>query len=350
MKTFSETQRYAKAVYKLAYEAKSLDVLEKDFLKLKEVLNQSSDLKNFIKNPTHKYSVINNVIDALSKHFTFSDLFSRFLKVLNKNRRFFYLEKIVNNFFDLLLNERGEVLATLKLSHPISDSEKVDIAKKLDDILKKKINISFSVDPSLLVGSILQIGSKIARVYGLDNVQAGEMVQFSEGTKGMALNLETENVGVVIFGDDSKIKEGDIVKRTGSIVDVAVGKSLLGRVVDGLGNPIDGKGPIDKNAERKRVEIKAPGIIPRKSVNEPMQTGLKAIDSLIPVGRGQRELIIGDRQTGKTAIAIDTIINQKEINKSNDESKKLYCIYVAIGQKRSSVAQIVKTLEEAGAM
>jgi F-type H+-transporting ATPase subunit alpha len=176
------------------------------------------------------------------------------------------------------------------------------------------------------------------------------MVQFSEGTKGMALNLETENVGVVIFGDDSKIKEGDIVKRTGSIVDVAVGKSLLGRVVDGLGNPIDGKGPIDKNAERKRVEIKAPGIIPRKSVNEPMQTGLKAIDSLIPVGRGQRELIIGDRQTGKTAIAIDTIINQKEINKSNDESKKLYCIYVAIGQKRSSVAQIVKTLEEAGAL
>jgi F-type H+-transporting ATPase subunit alpha len=176
------------------------------------------------------------------------------------------------------------------------------------------------------------------------------MVQFSEGTKGMALNLETENVGVVIFGDDSKIKEGDIVKRTGSIVDVAVGKSLLGRVVDGLGNPIDGKGPIDKNAERKRVEIKAPGIIPRKSVNEPMQTGLKAIDSLIPVGRGQRELIIGDRQTGKTAIVIDTIINQKEINKSNNESKKLYCIYVAIGQKRSSVAQIVKTLEEAGAM
>jgi F-type H+-transporting ATPase subunit alpha len=166
----------------------------------------------------------------------------------------------------------------------------------------------------------------------------------------MALNLETENVGVVIFGDDSKIKEGDIVKRTGTIVDVAVGKSLLGRVVDGLGNPIDGKGPLDKNAERKRVEIKAPGIIPRKSVNEPMQTGLKAIDCLIPVGRGQRELIIGDRQTGKTAIAIDTIINQKEINKSNDESKKLYCIYVAIGQKRSSVAQIVKTLEEAGAL
>jgi F-type H+-transporting ATPase subunit alpha len=175
------------------------------------------------------------------------------------------------------------------------------------------------------------------------------MVEFSEGTKGMALNLETDNVGVVIFGDDSHIKEGDIVKRTGEIVDVPVGKELLGRVVDGLGNPIDGKGPINSK-EKKRVEVKAPGIIPRKSVNEPMQTGLKAIDSLIPIGRGQRELIIGDRQTGKTAIAIDTIINQKEINKSNDESKKLYCVYVAIGQKRSTVAQIVKTLEEAGAM
>jgi F-type H+-transporting ATPase subunit alpha len=221
---------------------------------------------------------------------------------------------------------------------------------EITNILKDQIkNFGAEVEVSE-VGQVLTVGDGIARVYGLDNVQAGEMVQFSEGTKGMALNLETENVGVVIFGDDSKIKEGDIVKRTGSIVDVAVGKSLLGRVVDGLGNPIDGKGPLDKNAERKRVEIKAPGIIPRKSVNEPMQTGLKAIDSLIPVGRGQRELIIGDRQTGKTAIAIDTIINQKEINKSNDESKKLYCIYVAIGQKRSSVAQIVKTLEEAGAL
>ena len=176
------------------------------------------------------------------------------------------------------------------------------------------------------------------------------MVEFSEGTKGMALNLENDNVGVVIFGDDSKIKEGDIVKRTGKIVDVAVGKSLLGRVVDGLGNPIDGKGPIDPKSERRRVDVKAPGIIARKSVHEPMQTGLKAIDSLIPIGRGQRELIIGDRQTGKTAIAIDTIINQKEINKSDDESKKLYCIYVAIGQKRSTVAQIVKTLEESGAL
>jgi len=200
------------------------------------------------------------------------------------------------------------------------------------------------------VGQVLSVGDGIARIYGLDNVQAGEMVEFSDGSKGMALNLEKDNVGVVIFGDDRAIKEGDIVKRTGSIVDVPVGKELLGRVVDGLGNPIDGKGVLDKGLKRNRVEVKAPGIIPRRSVSEPVQTGLKAIDSLIPIGRGQRELIIGDRQTGKTAVAIDTIINQKEINQSGDEKQKLYCIYVAIGQKRSTVAQIVKTLEDAGAM
>ena len=200
------------------------------------------------------------------------------------------------------------------------------------------------------VGQVLSVGDGIARVYGLDNVQAGEMVEFSGDIKGMALNLEIDNVGVVIFGDDRSIKEGDVVKRTGAIVDAPVGKKLLGRVVDALGNPIDGKGDLDKNLERKRVDVKAPGIIPRQSVNQPMQTGLKAIDSLIPVGRGQRELIIGDRQTGKTAVAIDTIINQKEINKSGEDKDKLFCIYVAIGQKRSTVAQIVKTLEDAGAM
>jgi len=200
------------------------------------------------------------------------------------------------------------------------------------------------------VGQVLSVGDGIARIYGLDNVQAGEMVEFSDSSKGMALNLENDNVGVVIFGDDKNIKEGDTVKRTGSIVDVPVGKELLGRVVDGLGNPIDGKGTLDKGLKRNRVEVKAPGIIPRQSVSEPVQTGLKAIDSLIPIGRGQRELIIGDRQTGKTAVAIDTIINQKEINQSGDEKQKLYCIYVAIGQKRSTVAQIVKTLEDAGAM
>ena len=200
------------------------------------------------------------------------------------------------------------------------------------------------------IGKVLSVGDGIARVYGLDNVQAGEMVEFEDSSKGMALNLESDNVGVVIFGDDTKIKEGSTVKRTGSIVDVPVGKELLGRVVDGLGNPIDGKGNLSEKVKKQRVEVKAPGIIPRQSVSEPMQTGLKAIDTLIPVGRGQRELIIGDRQTGKTAVAIDAIINQKTINESEDEKKKLYCIYVAIGQKRSTVAQIVKTLEDAGAM
>jgi F-type H+-transporting ATPase subunit alpha len=200
------------------------------------------------------------------------------------------------------------------------------------------------------IGKVLSVGDGIARVFGLDNVQAGEMVEFEDGSKGMALNLEADNVGIVIFGDDRKIKEGSTVKRTGSIVDAPVGKELLGRVLDGLGNPIDGKGNLSEKIKRKRVEVKAPGIIPRQSVSEPMQTGLKAIDTLIPVGRGQRELIIGDRQTGKTAVAIDAIINQKLINESEDEKKKLYCVYVAIGQKRSTVAQIVKTLEDAGAM
>jgi F-type H+-transporting ATPase subunit alpha len=199
------------------------------------------------------------------------------------------------------------------------------------------------------VGQVLSVGDGIARVHGLDKVQAGEMVEFPGGIKGMALNLEADNVGVVIFGSDSGIKEGDTVKRTGTIVDVPVGKGLLGRVVDGLGNPIDGKGPIEAT-ERRRVEVKAPGIIPRQSVHEPVQTGLKALDALVPVGRGQRELIIGDRQTGKTAVALDTFINQREANKGDDESKKLYCIYVAVGQKRSTVAQIVRALEENGAM
>ncbi len=199
------------------------------------------------------------------------------------------------------------------------------------------------------VGTVLSVGDGIARIYGLDNVQAGEMVEFANGTKGMALNLEADNVGVVIFGSDAEISEGSTVKRTGTIVDVPIGKGLLGRVVDALGNPIDGKGPIEAT-ERRRVEVKAPGIIPRKSVHEPVQTGLKALDALVPIGRGQRELIIGDRQTGKTAVALDTFINQKDINKSGKESEKLYCIYVAVGQKRSTVAQIVRALEENGAM
>ena len=222
-------------------------------------------------------------------------------------------------------------------------------AAEISAILKEQI-ANFGTEAEVSeVGQVLSVGDGIARVYGLDQVQAGEMVEFPGGIKGMALNLESDNVGVVIFGSDSAIKEGDIVKRTGDIVDVPVGRGLLGRVVDALGNPIDGKGPIE-GEERRLVDVKAPGIIPRKSVHEPMQTGLKALDSLVPVGRGQRELIIGDRQTGKTAVAIDTFINQKPINQGDDESKKLYCIYVAIGQKRSSVAQIVKTLEDNGAM
>ena len=222
-------------------------------------------------------------------------------------------------------------------------------ASEISSVLKQQIAGFGTAAEVAEVGQVLSVGDGVARVYGLDNVRAGEMVEFQSGVKGMALNLETDNVGVVIFGDDRSIKEGDVVKRTETIVEVPVGRGLLGRVVDGLGNPIDGKGPLT-DVKNRRVELKAPGIIPRKSVHEPMQTGLKAIDALVPVGRGQRELIIGDRQTGKTAVALDTFINQKPINEGTDESKKLYCIYVAIGQKRSTVAQIVKTLEDAGAM
>ena len=222
-------------------------------------------------------------------------------------------------------------------------------AAEISAILKEQIK-NFGQEAEVSeVGQVLSVGDGIARVYGLDNVQAGEMVEFENGVRGMALNLETDNVGIVIFGNDREIKEGQTVKRTGSIVDVPVGKGLLGRVVDALGNPIDGKGPV-KSDERKRVDVKAPGIIPRKSVNEPMATGLKAIDALIPIGRGQRELIIGDRQTGKTAIALDTILNQKPLNAQPDEKIKLYCVYVAVGQKRSTVAQFVKVLEEQGAL
>ena len=216
-------------------------------------------------------------------------------------------------------------------------------------LLEQKISNSYSKINIDEIGRVLSVGDGIARVYGLNKIQAGEMVEFSGGVRGMALNLENDNVGIVLFGSDIAISEGDIVKRTGTIVDVPVGKGTLGRVVDALGNPIDGKGPL-KDVTRRRAEVKAPGIIARQSVNEPMQTGLKAVDSLVPIGRGQRELIIGDRQTGKTAIALDAIINQKGVNAGTDESKKLYCVYVAVGQKRSTVAQIVKILADAGAL
>ncbi|MBI29221.1 MAG: ATP synthase subunit alpha [Alphaproteobacteria bacterium MarineAlpha5_Bin11] len=222
-------------------------------------------------------------------------------------------------------------------------------ASEISSVIKEQIENFESLADVAEVGTVLSVGDGIARIYGLDKVQAGEMVEFPGNVKGMVLNLEKDNVGVSIFGDDTGIKEGDTVKRTGDIVDVPVGKELLGRVVDGLGNPIDGKGAI-KSKEKRRIELKAPGIIPRQSVKEPMQTGIKALDALVPIGRGQRELIIGDRQTGKTAVAIDTILNQKDINQGNNEKEKLYCIYVAIGQKRSTVAQIVKTLEDNGAL
>jgi proton translocating ATP synthase F1 alpha subunit len=222
-------------------------------------------------------------------------------------------------------------------------------AGELSSLLEQRISNYYTKLNVDEIGRVLSVGDGIARVYGLNKIQSGEMVEFSNGMKGMALNLENDNVGIVCFGNDSGIKEGDIVKRTGSIVDVPVGKGMLGRVVDALGVPIDGKGSLT-DVKRRRVEIKAPGIIARKSVHEPMQTGIKAVDSLVPIGRGQRELIIGDRQTGKTAIAIDTILNQKEINSGTDETKKLYCVYVAVGQKRSTVAQLVKTLSDSGAL
>ncbi len=222
-------------------------------------------------------------------------------------------------------------------------------AAEISAILKNEI-ANFGNEAEVTeVGQVLSVGDGIARVYGLDSVQAGEMVEFESGVRGMSLNLESDNVGIVIFGSDRDIKEGQTVKRTGAIVDVPIGKGLLGRVVDALGNPIDGKGPVHAE-KRARVDVKAPGIIPRKSVHEPMATGLKAIDALIPIGRGQRELIIGDRQTGKTALALDTILNQKPLNQGSDENLKLYCVYVAVGQKRSTVAQFVKVLEEQGAL
>jgi F-type H+-transporting ATPase subunit alpha len=220
---------------------------------------------------------------------------------------------------------------------------------EISSVIKEKIATFCNEAEVTEIGRVLKVGDGVARIHGLDNVKAGEMLEFPGGIKGMALNLETDNVGAVIFGEDRNIKEGDVVKRTGAIVECPVGRGLLGRVVDGLGNPIDGKGPLT-DVTMTRVEVKAPGIIPRKGVHEPMQTGLKAIDALVPIGRGQRELIIGDRQTGKTAVAIDAILNQKTAHEGSDESQKIYCIYVAIGQKRSTVAQLVKTLEDNGAM
>jgi len=250
---------------------------------------------------------------------------------------------------NLLKSYQGVGGAAAIIARNLQTATKHNATAEVSAILEERIMQTSSSVGLEEAGRVLSVGDGIARVYGLKNCQAEEMVEFSSGLKGMALNLEPDNVGVVVFGNDKLIKEGDVVKRTGAIVDVPVGEGLLGRVVDALGNPIDGKGPIDSD-QRARVGVKAPGIIPRTSVNEPMLTGIKAVDSLVPIGRGQRELIIGDRQTGKTAIAIDTIINQKRFNDAAEESKKLYCIYVAIGQKRSTVAQLVKKLSDADAM
>jgi len=261
------------------------------------------------------------------------------------------LKTLARNSSKILPRSNGAIAVSLISKRGVSTStpQMAGGAPEISSVLEEKIlGTKTNVDLEE-TGRVLSIGDGIARVYGLKNVQAEEMVEFSSGLKGMALNLEPDNVGVVVFGNDKLIREGDIVKRTGSIVDVPIGPELLGRVVDALGNPIDGKGPINAT-QRARVGVKAPGIIPRVSVREPMQTGIKAVDSLVPIGRGQRELIIGDRQTGKTAVAIDTIINQKRFNDGNDEKKKLYCIYVAIGQKRSTVAQLVKRLTNADAM
>jgi len=250
---------------------------------------------------------------------------------------------------NLVKNFNGVGGAASIVAQNIHTATRSHATAEVSAILEERIMQTSSSVGLEEAGRVLSVGDGIARVYGLKNCQAEEMVEFSSGLKGMALNLEPDNVGVVVFGNDKLIKEGDVVKRTGAIVDVPVGEGLLGRVVDALGNPIDGKGPIESD-QRARVGVKAPGIIPRTSVNEPMLTGIKAVDSLVPIGRGQRELIIGDRQTGKTAVAIDTIINQKRFNDAAEESKKLYCIYVAIGQKRSTVAQLVKKLSDADAM
>merc|ERR1719310_181440 len=237
-----------------------------------------------------------------------------------------------------------------RVSAPAAAKKGQALVSELSSIIESKL-LDYGGEVQLEeIGKVLAIGDGIARVYGLQQVQAGEMVEFDSGLRGMALNLENDNVGVVVFGNDRVIKEGDTVKRTGAIIDIPVGEGMLGRVIDGLGDPIDGKGPIQGDVQRKRIEVKAPGIIARQSVSEPMESGLKAVDSLVPIGRGQRELIIGDRQTGKTAVAIDTIINQKRFNEAGDAKKKLYCIYVAVGQKRSTVAQLMKTLQDADAM
>ncbi len=400
--------RYATALFELALEHKAVDAVKAELEGFDGLIAQNADLARLVRSPVFSAEQQTNALTAVMDKIGIAGLTAQFLKVVASNRRLFAVRDMVKAYRAMVARHHGEVTAQVTVAEPLSDAHRAAIKDSLNSVTGKDVGLDVKVDPTIIgglvvklgsrmvdsslrtklnstqacdergrlmdiraaeisailkeqiknfgqeaevseVGQVLSVGDGIARVYGLDNVQSGEMVEFENGTRGMALNLESDNVGIVIFGDDREIKEGQTVKRTRAIVDVPVGKGLLGRVVDALGNPIDGKGPI-KAEKRARVDVKAPGIIPRKSVHEPMATGLKAVDALIPIGRGQRELIIGDRQTGKTAIALDTILNQKPLNATGDEKIKLYCVYVAIGQKRSTVAQFVKVLEEQGAL
>ena len=401
--------RYAGALFELALENKAVDAVKQDLEQFDALVASSADFNRLVRSPVFGADEQLKALSAILDKAGIKGLAANFLRVITTNRRLFAVRDMIRGYRALVARHKGEVSAQVTVAGTAQRQESrraqeraqighrrqghrprrqdrarhhrradrqgrqphgrqfaphqaqcdqvrdergplMDIrAAEISAILKEQIK-NFGQEAEVSeVGQVLSVGDGIARVYGLDNVQAGEMVEFENGVRGMALNLETDNVGIVIFGNDREIKEGQTVKRTGAIVDVPVGKGLLGRVVDALGNPIDGKGPI-KADKRARVDVKAPGIIPRKSVHEPMATGLKAIDALIPIGRGQRELIIGDRQTGKTAIALDTILNQKPLNAQTDEKIKLYCVYVAVGQKRSTVAQFVKVLEEQGAL
>ncbi|KAG1651769.1 ATP synthase subunit alpha [Nymphon striatum] len=380
---FTVASRYAGSLYELAVSAKAVAPVEKSLGQFESMISKSKDLQRLIESPVFSSDDQTAAINALVDKAKLHPLVKNTLKVVAGNRRLFAIPSIISAYRDIAAEGRGEVSADVTVAKALSAAQTKELKATLKSVAGKNVTLNIIVDASILgglivkmgsrqidtslktklsslkislkeaqvseVGQVLSVGDGIARIYGLDQVQAGEMVEFPGGIRGMALNLEEDNVGVVIFGSDRDIKEGDTVKRTGAIVDVPVGKELLGRVVDPLGNPIDGKGPI-KAKKRMRVDVKAPGIIPRKSVHEPMSTGLKAIDALIPVGRGQRELVIGDRQTGKTAILLDTFLNQKPVHDSGEEKDKLYCIYVAVGQKRSTVAQFVKVLEERGAL
>ena len=400
--------RYATALFELALESNAIDQVQADLKAFDGLVAVDPDLTRLVRSPVFSADDQAKALAAILDKAGIKGIAANFLRVVAANRRLFAVREIIRGFNALVAKHKGEVTAEVTVAEGLNDARMAEIrdalkqvtgkdvqdrragrsldhrraegearlphgrcvaahqtqfdqdrdergplmdirAAEISAILKEQIK-NFGQEAEVSeVGQVLSVGDGIARVYGLDNVQAGEMVEFENGVRGMALNLETDNVGIVIFGNDREIKEGQTVKRTRAIVDVPVGKGLLGRVVDALGNPIDGKGPIQSDT-RKRVDVKAPGIIPRKSVHEPMATGLKAIDSLIPIGRGQRELIIGDRQTGKSAIALDTILNQKPLNAQPDEKIKLYCVYVAVGQKRSTVAQFVKVLEEQGAL